>query len=35
VKFFCDIDYDPFLVMEDQNKVYGTLSWFILASPVY
>ncbi|TEB31240.1 glycosyltransferase family 15 protein [Coprinellus micaceus] len=23
VKFFCDIDYDPFLVMEDQNKVYG------------
>jgi len=23
VKFFCDIDYDPFLVMQDQNKVYG------------
>lgn len=24
MKFFCDIDYDPFLVMEDQKKVYGT-----------
>ncbi|KAJ2931372.1 hypothetical protein H1R20_g5751, partial [Candolleomyces eurysporus] len=23
IKFFCDIDYDPFLVMQDQNKVYG------------
>jgi len=23
VKFFCDIDYDPFLVMQDQKKVYG------------
>ncbi|KAJ3562371.1 hypothetical protein NP233_g9614 [Leucocoprinus birnbaumii] len=23
VKFFCDIDYDPFLIMQDQNKVYG------------
>ncbi|KAI5899494.1 glycosyltransferase family 15 protein [Schizophyllum commune H4-8] len=23
VKFFCDLDYDPFLIMEDQQKVYG------------
>jgi len=23
VSFFCDVDYDPFLVMQDQNKVYG------------
>ncbi|KAG0707728.1 glycosyltransferase family 15 protein [Suillus ampliporus] len=23
VKLFCDVDYDPFLVMQDQNKVYG------------
>ncbi|KAI6022688.1 glycosyltransferase family 15 protein [Pisolithus marmoratus] len=23
VKYFCDIDYDPFLLMQDQNKVYG------------
>ncbi|CAD6579864.1 MAG: alpha 1,2-mannosyltransferase 2.4.1 [Tremellales sp. Tagirdzhanova-0007] len=23
VKFFCDLAYDPFLVMQDQNKVYG------------
>jgi alpha 1,2-mannosyltransferase len=23
VKFFCDLDYDPFLVMQDGNKVYG------------
>lgn len=29
VKFFCDLAYDPFLVMQDQNKVYGfTLSLF-------
>lgn len=29
VKFFCDIAYDPFLVMQDQNKVYGfTISLF-------
>ncbi|KAG1715703.1 hypothetical protein ID866_1466 [Astraeus odoratus] len=29
VKFFCDIDYDPFLLMQDQNKVYGfTLSLY-------
>ncbi|KAJ7155949.1 glycosyltransferase family 15 protein [Mycena crocata] len=29
VKFFCDLDYDPFLVMQDQNKVYGfTISLF-------
>ncbi len=24
VKFFCDLDYDPFLIMQDQQKVYGT-----------
>jgi alpha 1,2-mannosyltransferase len=23
VKFFCDLEYDPFLIMQDQNKVYG------------
>ncbi|KIY70889.1 glycosyltransferase family 15 protein [Cylindrobasidium torrendii FP15055 ss-10] len=23
VKFFCDLDYDPFLIMQDQKKVYG------------
>lgn len=23
IKIFCDVDYDPFLVMQDQNKVYG------------
>ncbi|EIN07347.1 glycosyltransferase family 15 protein [Punctularia strigosozonata HHB-11173 SS5] len=23
VKFFCDLDYDPFLVMQDGDKVYG------------
>lgn len=24
VKFFCDLDYDPFLIMQDQKKVYGS-----------
>ncbi|KAF9514521.1 glycosyltransferase family 15 protein [Hydnum rufescens UP504] len=29
VKFFCDIDYDPFLIMQDEKKVYGfTISLF-------
>jgi len=29
VKFFCDLDYDPFLVMQDGKKVYGfTLSLY-------
>ncbi|KAJ9104391.1 hypothetical protein QFC20_004527 [Naganishia adeliensis] len=29
VKFFCDLAYDPFLVMQDEKKVYGfTLSLF-------
>ncbi|EJD03503.1 glycosyltransferase family 15 protein [Fomitiporia mediterranea MF3/22] len=23
VKYFCDMDYDPFLMMQEQNKVYG------------
>lgn len=23
VRFFCDIDYDPFLLMQDEGKVYG------------
>ncbi|KAK0210771.1 glycosyltransferase family 15 protein [Desarmillaria ectypa] len=23
VKFFCDLDYDPFLIMQDQHKIYG------------
>ena len=26
VKFFCDLDYDPFLIMQDQKKVYGAFS---------
>jgi len=29
VQFFCDLDYDPFLFMQDQNKMYGfTVSLF-------
>lgn len=29
VQFFCDLDYDPFLIMQDQKKVYGfTLSLY-------
>lgn len=24
VRYFCDLDYDPFLFMEDSNKIYGT-----------
>ncbi|PFH54343.1 glycosyltransferase family 15 protein [Amanita thiersii Skay4041] len=29
VKFFCDLDYDPFLYMQDNQKVYGfTISLF-------
>lgn len=29
VKFYCDINYDPFLVMEDEELVYGfTLSLY-------
>ncbi|KAI9571530.1 glycosyltransferase family 15 protein [Boletus coccyginus] len=24
VRYFCDTDYDPFLFMEDNNKIYGT-----------
>ncbi|KAJ7905508.1 glycosyltransferase family 15 protein [Mycena olivaceomarginata] len=31
VKFFCDLDYDPFLIMEDQNKMYG----FTISLPEY
>jgi len=23
VRFFCDLHYDPFLIMQDQKKVYG------------
>ena len=23
VHFFCNVDFDPFLYMEDNNKVYG------------
>lgn len=26
VDFFCDIDYDPFLFMQDNKKVYGIYS---------
>lgn len=29
VKYFCDLDYDPFLLMQDQGKQYGfTLSLY-------
>ncbi|KAJ7109391.1 glycosyltransferase family 15 protein [Mycena epipterygia] len=29
VTYFCDLDYDPFLLMQDENKVYGfTISLF-------
>ncbi|KAH6918568.1 glycosyltransferase family 15 protein [Coprinopsis sp. MPI-PUGE-AT-0042] len=29
VKFFCDLDYDPFLIMQDKKKKYGfTISLF-------
>ena len=32
VKFFCDLDYDPFLFMQDKNKVYGNrLSSIVLS----
>jgi len=27
VRFFCDLNFDPFLIMQDQNKVYGTIPW--------
>ena len=30
MKFFCDLDYDPFLLMEDTKKVYGQLPVFFL-----
>ncbi|KAG1795956.1 glycosyl transferase, partial [Suillus plorans] len=23
IQLFCDVDYDPFLMMQDQNKVCG------------
>jgi alpha 1,2-mannosyltransferase len=26
VKFFCDLDYDPFVFMEENKKVYGASS---------
>ncbi|WVF72198.1 hypothetical protein IAT40_007010 [Kwoniella sp. CBS 6097] len=29
IKYFCDLNYDPFLVMQDEKKVYGfTISLF-------
>jgi len=31
IKYFCDLDYDPFLVMQDENKVYG----FTISLPEY
>lgn len=31
VKFFCDLDYDPFLIMQDEKKVYG----FTISLPEY
>lgn len=29
VTYFCDLDYDPFLVMQDQGKVYGRIRLFV------
>jgi hypothetical protein len=26
VRFFCDLNFDPFLLMQDQNKVYGMVT---------
>src|ERR1700744_325382 len=26
ISYFCDLDYDPFLLMQDENKVYGLLT---------
>ncbi|KAL5533329.1 hypothetical protein ACEPAF_5105 [Sanghuangporus sanghuang] len=35
VQFFCDLHYDPFLVMQDQNKVYGfTVSLYEYAATI-
>ena len=27
VSFFCDVNFDPFLIMQDQNKVYGAVEF--------
>jgi hypothetical protein len=30
VTFFCDLDFDPFLFMQDNEKVYGAYKkWFL------
>ncbi|KAG2137867.1 glycosyltransferase family 15 protein [Suillus bovinus] len=35
IKLFCDVDYDPFLVMQDHNKVYGfTISIYEIQATV-
>ncbi|KAF9246500.1 glycosyltransferase family 15 protein [Melanogaster broomeanus] len=35
VKIFCDVDYDPFLLMQDQEKVYGfTVSLYEYAATI-
>ncbi|KAG1878070.1 glycosyltransferase family 15 protein [Suillus subalutaceus] len=35
IKLFCDVDYDPFLMMQDQNKVYGfTISLYEYQSTI-
>lgn len=35
VKFYCDIAYDPFLLMQDQKKIYGfTMSVYELAETI-
>ncbi|KZS88860.1 glycosyltransferase family 15 protein [Sistotremastrum niveocremeum HHB9708] len=35
VKYFCDIDYDPFLLMQDEGKVYGfTISMYEYESTI-
>ncbi len=33
IKLFCDIDYDPFLLMQDQKKIYGL--WAFLNDSTY
>jgi len=25
IRFFCDLNFDPFLIMQDQKKVYGAV----------
>ena len=29
VRFFCDLNFDPFLIMQDQKKVYGAVEFLV------